>query len=358
MAGWQMGEDSNVNIADRIEAGFDRAIADARKRSSWFDHAWEAKLRLDDVLSGRLAAAISYYGFFAAFALVVVIYSILGRALGAGGNQLTEQGGLLGTINTYLSNNLPWIIATARQVGRGEVTLVGLLALVFAGVGWVEALRSSQRAVWLLDEDPGHWIIRRLVDLGMLVGLGLLLGLSLAMTAAIDSVLNFLAPNTNFGNWLVRSSGPVLEFGVNLILAAAILGALPRLRMSPRRLIPVTLVVGVGIQLLNSIGKWYIARTEERPAYQLVAGAVGLLIYLYLLNQLILIGAALAATSTRGTVRDLAAGPDPAATERRARLAEAAARWESGASGGRSVAHGNLDGDVGEAHTGRSPKPR
>jgi membrane protein len=298
-----------MNIADRIEARFDRAVADARKRSGKFDHAWQAYERLDEVLSSRLAAAISYYGFFAAFALVVVVYSILGRALDANGSALADQGGFLGTINTYLSNNLPWVTETARQVGRGEVTAIGLIALVFAGVGWVEALRSSQRAVWRVDQDPGHWIIRHLVDLGMLAGLGVLLGLSLAMTAAIDSVLGYLVPNTNFGNLLLRSSGPVLEFAVNLILAAAILVALPRLRMSPRRLIPVTLVVGIGIQLLNTIGKWYIARTEDRPAYQLVAGAVGLLIYLYLLNHLILIGAALAATSTRGTVIDMAAAP-------------------------------------------------
>ena len=298
-----------MNIADRIEARFDRAVAAARKRSAWFDHAWQAYERLDEVLSSRLAAAISYYGFFAAFALVVVVYSILGRALGASGSTLAGQGGWLGTINAYLSNNLPWVVDTAKQVGRGEVTALGLVALLFAGVGWVEALRSSQRAVWRLDQDPGHWITRRLVDLGMLVGLGVLLGLSLAMTAAIDVILAHLVPDTNFGNLLLRSSGPVLEFAVNLVLAAAILAALPRLRMSPRRLIPVTLVVGVGIQLLNTIGKWYIARTEQRPAYQLVAGAVGLLIYLYLLNQLILAGAALAATSTRGTVVDMAASP-------------------------------------------------
>ena len=38
--------------------------------------------RFDEVLGSRLAAAISYYGFFAAFALAVVVYSILGRALG------------------------------------------------------------------------------------------------------------------------------------------------------------------------------------------------------------------------------------------------------------------------------------
>jgi membrane protein len=298
-----------MNIADRIEARFDRAVADARKRSAKFDHAWQAYERLDEVMSSRLSAAISYYGFFAAFALVVVVYSILGRVLDASGSTLAGQGGLLGTINTYLSNNLPWVTETARQVGKGEVTIIGLIALIFAGVGWVEALRSSQRAVWRLDQDPGHWIIRHLVDLGMLFGLGVLLGLSLAMTAAIDSVLGYLVPNTNFGNLLLRSSGPVLEFAVNLVLASAILLALPRLHMSVRRVIPVVLVVGVGIQLLNTVGKWYINRTEHRPAYQLVAGAVGLLIYLYLLNHLILIGAALAATSTRGTATDMATSP-------------------------------------------------
>jgi membrane protein len=302
-----------MNIADRIEARFDRAVAAGRKRSPLFDHCWQAYERLDEVLSGRLAAAISYYGFFAAFALVVVVYSILGRALGASGSDLASEGGWLGTINTYLSNNLPWVLETARQVGRGEVTILGLVALIFAGVGWIEALRSSQRAVWRLDQDPGHWIVRHLVDLGMLVGLGVLLGLSLAMTGAIDYLVGLLAPDTGFGNLLVRSSGVVLEFAVNLVLAAAILAGLPRLRMSPSRLFPAALMVAVGIQLLNTIGKWYIARAEHRPAYQLVAGAVGLLIYLYLLNHLILAGAAIAATSTRGDMIDMAAGPGPAA---------------------------------------------
>jgi membrane protein len=290
-----------VRIVDRAIAGYQRGTASARRRWALVDHAWLAHHRFVEVLGGRLAAAISYYGFFAAFALAVVVYSILGRILG------TVNGGFVGTINDYLVDTLPWVVDTAEQVGRGEVTVFGLIALVLAGVGWVEALRSAQRAIWLLDQHPGNWFIRRVVDLGMLVGLGLLLAVSLAMTAAIDTVLNWLAPNTTFGDMLVRSSAPVLELIVNVVLAAAILAALPRLRLSPRRLLPAAALVGVGIQLLNSVGKWYIVRMEQRPAYQLVAGAVGLLIYLYLLNQLILIGAAFAATSTRGTFRDLGA---------------------------------------------------
>jgi membrane protein len=274
-------------------------LATGRKRYGLFDHVWLAVERLNDVDGSRLAAAISYYGFFAAFALAAVVYSILGRILG------TTDAGLVGIVNNYLEQSLPWVVQTAKQVGRMEVTALGLVALVFSGVGWVEALRSSQRAIWLFEQHPGNFILRRIVDFAMLVGLGVLLGLSLAMTAAIDKVLGILAPNTTFGSAIIRSSGPVLEFLVNFVLAAAILLALPRLRLSPGRLLPPTTVVAVGIQLLNSVGTWYIRRTEQRPAYQLVAGTVGLLIYLYLLNQLILLGAALAATSRRGTVVDL-----------------------------------------------------
>ena len=118
----------------------------------------------------------------------------------------------------------------------------------------MEALRSSLRGVWLLDQHPGHWFLRRVVDLGMLVGLGLLLGLSVAMTTAIDWLLDWLAADTGVGQLALRPIGTVLEFAVNLILAAAMLSAVPRLRLSPRRLITPTLVVALGIQILNRWG--------------------------------------------------------------------------------------------------------
>ncbi len=293
-----------MNVFDRAEAAYERSVVRARKRWPVADHAWSAKERFEEVLGGRLAAAISYYGFFAAFSLAVVAYSILGRILNG------TNGAIIGTINSYLSTTLPWVRDTAAQVGDTRVTVFGAIGLVLTGVGWVDALRSSTRAVWRLEQHPGNWIIRRLVDLGMLVTLGILLTLSLATATAIDAVIDHvIGPSTGaFGSWFLRLSGPALEFLVNLVLAAAVLVVVPRLRLSPRRLIPAALVVGIGIQLLNTIGRIYINRTESRPAYVLVAGAVGLLVYLYLLNQLILFGSAVAATSPKGSAADLAGG--------------------------------------------------
>ncbi|MDQ1722456.1 MAG: rane protein, partial [Pseudonocardiales bacterium] len=233
-----------MRIVDRALSRAELALANARKRYGLLDHAWRTLERFNDVDAGRLSAAISYYGFFAAFSLAAVVYSVLGRILG------TSDSGLIGTANRYLSQTLPWVVDTAKQVGRGEVTVLGLVALIVAGVGWVEALRSSQRAIWLIEQHPGNWFIRRIVDFGMLIGLGMLLGLSLAMTMVVDRALDWLAPNTTLGKALVHSSGPVLELAVNFVLAAAVLLALPRLRLSPRRLLPSAIVVAIGIQLL------------------------------------------------------------------------------------------------------------
>ena len=60
--------------------------------------------------------------------------------------------------------------------------------------------------------------------------------------------------------------------------------------------------------LLNTLGRGLVAQVERNAAYTVVAGAVGVLVYLYLLNQLLLFGAALVATSQHGRVTDLARG--------------------------------------------------
>jgi len=94
---------------------------------------------------------------------------------------------------------------------------------------------------------------------------------------------------------------------VNMVLATGMLTGLPRLRMPLRRVLGPALLVAVGLELLMTIGRLYVQRTEANPTYQLVAGSVGLLVFLNATNQLVLFGAALTATSTAGRPADLAA---------------------------------------------------
>lgn len=270
---------------------YEHTIERARARFRAFDHLWRAKQRYGDSIGGRLAAATAYYAFFAAFALAFVAFSILGYALGTDSE-------LEGTVAAYLDRNLPQLEVEQIRQPRGTFAVLGFVGLVFTGVGWVEALRSSQRLIWGLDQQPGNPVVRRLVDLGMLAGLGLLWALSLWLAASIE---RFLSPALG---WI----GPVLGWAVNLVVAGALLVAVPRLRMPVRRLLPPALLVATGISLLTTAGQFIVRRTEDNPAYQVVSSVAGLLVFLYLFSQLLLFGAALAATSRYGEVMDLSTG--------------------------------------------------
>ncbi|MGK5738263.1 YihY/virulence factor BrkB family protein [Micromonospora sp. URMC 103] len=291
-----------MNVIGRIEAAIDRRVSVARGRSPVFDHVWRAGALYAQVLGGRLAAAIAYYGFFAVFALALVVYAIFGATLDDGDEFSVAVG-------DFLQQNLPFLDPAQIADSSGTVGIIGLIILTFTGIGWIEAIRSSQRLLYGLNQQPGNLVIRRLVDIGVMIIVFVLLGASVAAVDALESVLRFLLRST--GSLGLTTLSAVLSVLVNAVLAALLLVAVPRLRMSRSRLRPVVWLVAVGITLLNTVGRYYVVRTERNPAYTVVAGAVGLLLYLYLLNQLLLFGAALAATSTRGRVVDLAEGPAP-----------------------------------------------
>jgi len=179
---------------------------------------------------------------------------------------------------------------------------VGIFGLTITGIGWVEAIRSSQRLIWRIDENPGYVVIRQALDLVVLLSILVLLALSQLAVYGLETVLDWLA-----GGIVLDVISLLLTVVVNMVLAAALLAAVPRLRMTVRRMIPPVLQVGIGITLLNTVGKSFVGFVQRNPAYGLVGSAVGALVYLYVFNQLLLFGAAWAATSPHGRVVDLSA---------------------------------------------------
>jgi membrane protein len=287
-----------VNPIDRAYNAVEARIMALRHRSRYFDHLSRAWLRYDEVQGGRLAAAIAYYGFFAVFALLLIGYSIFGILI-------TNNVELLDIVADFLKQNLPFlnlqqILDTGRTVG-----IVGIFGLTFTGIGWVEAIRSSQRLIWRLNEQPGYFGVRQVLDLLVLLGILLLLALSQLGVYGLERLLNWLAGD-RFG-FLLSAASLILTVAVNMLLAAALLAAVPRLRMTVRRLAPPVLQVGIGVTLLNTVGKSFVGLITRNPAYGLVASAVGVLVYLYVFNQLLLFGAAWAATSPHGRVVDISA---------------------------------------------------
>ena len=275
-----------------------------RRRFGWFDHVIRAGVRYDHTDGGRLAAAVTYYAFFAVFASALLAFAILGYVLD---NNPT----VLSTVQDYLSANLPRLDIQSLRNARGAAGIVAFIVLPISGLFWVDSMRSSIRAIWHLEQYPGKFLLRQVIDLGMLAGLGVLLATSLAVSGSTQALLHWLVVDASnvdgsFGRFVLNVVGLVLAIAVNTMLAIASLTVLPRIHMRLRRVFPPALLVAIGLEILNTLGRIYVRRAEANPAYQVVTGAVGLLVFLSLLNQLILFAAALAATSTHGTARDFA----------------------------------------------------
>ncbi|MEV6527008.1 YihY/virulence factor BrkB family protein [Longispora sp. NPDC051575] len=300
-----------MNPITVVMGWWDRSIAALRRWSPKFDHFWRTKERYADVHAGRMAAAISYYGFFACFALALLAFSVLGFILDNNKDVVTA-------VENWLRANLPFLEVARITDAKGAVGTFALAGFLLTGIGWVEAMRASIRAVWLLDQEPGNYFIRRGVDILVLIGLGLLLALSIGFSVGAQAGIGWLKGHIDIGpafDDLLGVLGVGVAVFINWVLAAAMLTGLPRLKMPLGRWLPAGLLVAVGLELLKTVAQFYIMRVNQNPAYTVVAGAVGLLVFLNFFSQLLLWGSALAATSDRGAVRDLAAGPEQALAE-------------------------------------------
>ncbi|MFI1992910.1 YhjD/YihY/BrkB family envelope integrity protein [Actinoplanes sp. NPDC020271] len=274
-----------------------------RNRVGWVDHLARAGVRYDQADGGRLAAAVTYYAFFGTFAAWLLGFAIFGFVL--------DDPHVLDTVERYLAQDLPNLDVQALRATRTTAGVVALIGLPITGWFWADAVRSSIRRIWRLPEYPGRLLNRVLIDLLVLTGLGVLLVASLALAYTTTVVATRITEVADAGDGLSRVALTAVSFlvgtALNTVLAGGALTGLPRVRMPWRRLLGPAVAAGAAIELLKTLGRYYVRATEANPVYQLVAGSVGLLVFLSALNQVLLFAAALTATSTAGDPSDLAA---------------------------------------------------
>jgi membrane protein len=268
----------------------------ARRRYGWLEHLVRAAGRYSEADGGRLAAAVTYYAFFATFALALLGFAVFGFIL--------DDPAVLRSVQRYLAQDLPRLDVQDLRDARGTAGVIAFIGLPITGWFWIDSLRSSIRAIWRLPQYPGTFFVRLSVDLLVLIGLGLLLVASLAVAFATTSVASGLVAaagtGTNTARWLLAAVGLLLGVGVNTLLSIAVLTGLPRLRMPLRRVLGPALLVAAGLELLKSVGQLYVQRVSANATYLVVAGAVGLLVFLNVVNQTVLFAAALTATGAIG----------------------------------------------------------
>ncbi|WP_051393448.1 YihY/virulence factor BrkB family protein [Glycomyces arizonensis] len=282
-----------------LGAWWDRVLAAARKRSNLVDHVWRAQERYFEVHGGQLAAATSYYAFFAVFSMSLLALAIFGYLL--------NSPDIYDSVETWLETNLPIIDIGVLEDSRQSVGILAGIGLVVAGVAWVQSVRAAIRLVWGLEAQPGNPFLRWAIDLLVLIALSVLLLITISATAGTETIMALLDLDRAEGAsaLLIRSLSILVGLIANAVLSAVLLQALPRLALPVRRVFWAAVSVAVGLELLKTVGRIYVLNVSDRPAYQAVTTAVGLLVFLYLFNVMLLLAAAWTATSKHGKVIDL-----------------------------------------------------
>ncbi|MGH3243964.1 MAG: YihY/virulence factor BrkB family protein [Spirillospora sp.] len=274
-------------------------LRDARERVPWVDHQARAFARYQERRGDRLAAALTCYGFLSFFPLLALAYSLLGYLVGVSSEARDYFVRAVNSLLPGLSDELQ-----VEQIAQSKTTvgIIGLVALLITGQGWVQVLRESLRAMW--DNEPGgggNFAVKKLWDLGVLAFLGVMLicgvAVSAVSTSATHTVLGWfgLEDVTGAGTGL-RLLSLACATAFNTVIFLVLFTRLSGTRAPWRRIIRGALFGAAGFEFLKQIASLLLARTTENPVYGAFAVMVGLLVWINIMSRFTLFVAAWTAT--------------------------------------------------------------
>lgn len=256
-----------------------------------------------------MAAGLSFVLIFASTALLVMGFSVIGVFLGndplvrdAVVEAVTERvPGLLDTGDggvvplELLEDTRPFTLAT----------VIGGAVLFFSGWRWVSGVRLAFRRLFEVPPAQGLPIAAVPRDLLGLLLLGVLLALSVVANGAASGLLGFLLDTAGELGW---GSGPdwlrtgltwalstLLVVVLDALFALELVRGVAGLRITRRALAVTVLAAAAGNFALRYIGGTVVAGATTNPYLLSVALVVGVLLWFYLFNQILLFSAAIGA---------------------------------------------------------------
>lgn len=293
-----------MNWAERALAGALRRVDAARSRSAWLDHLVQAGARYQRDAGDRLAASITYYAFLSFFPLMLLALSLLAFLV-------DRDPALRAQLLETLNSNLPGVYegitdsVNAAVESRRSIGVIGILGLLWAGLGWLDALRESLRVMWHHDIGMGNIAKKKAVDVVTLLLLGATLVLSLLVTGGLSASASWVLGRIGlYGHSNVAIiATTLLGFLIGVITDTALFGffftRLPRIGEPFRRIARGALFAAVGFGLLKFAGRYYVANFMQRGgrAFGVFAVVAGLLIWMNLVARFTLYAAAWTVTA-------------------------------------------------------------
>ena len=247
------------------------------ERWKWFGTVVAVQKRYTELNGNYLASAVTLTAFLSIFPLLLVAIAIVGFV--AAGNadfsdDVIRYLGITDDAAKSLNNAL-----TKAQESRRLASVLGIVGLLWSGLGLVAAVQYAINAAW---QVAGRGWRDKLKGLTWLGGAALLFATSFATSTVISVLPKFLAPLTTLG-----------ALSLNLGLWLWTFKVLSTRDIDWKSLLPGAVVAAIGLEILKAIGAFYVpwAVTNASALYGTLGVVFATLAWLLFFGRLVVYSA-------------------------------------------------------------------
>ncbi|MEU0516771.1 YihY/virulence factor BrkB family protein [Streptosporangium sp. NPDC006007] len=294
-----------TSVQERIETVREwgrTKITSERVRWPWLDHLIRTVQRYQIQSGDRLAGAVTYFAFLSFFPIIALAFAVFGFFLSVRPDAIKTLQRAIDQTLPALADQLP-----IQQIAdsRASAGIIGLVGLLYAGLGAIDALRDALREMFMTTEPPLNFFLAKLRDLAALILVGITMtasvligGFATQAGAVAAEWLGLSGSVLGRGSlWLVGLAVSLLADTVVFVIVLRWMG---RSRQPLRVLLRGALLGAAGFGLLKQLAALILSTTLNNPIYGVFAVMVGLLVWMNLSVRVVLYAAAWTETATLG----------------------------------------------------------
>ena len=278
-------------------------LTEIRERRPLVDHLVRMQEHYGEAKASQQAGAITYFAFLSFFPMLALSFFAVGvvsdvypdaNAHAHRGDRLAVPGHDRPRARASCSSRTSAPSAAWRAPSAS-------LGVLYAGLGWISALRTALVAVFEPPEQRiPNFVMGKVRDLLTLVVIGLTLLVAVALTGLVASFSTELLGWLGLGDelaWLVKLLTVVLGLAANALLFFTMFRLLGE-PLAPRiSLVKASLLGAVLFEVLKQVSGKLIASTQGQPAFQAFGIALVLVVWINYFSRVVLYAAAFAHTA-------------------------------------------------------------
>ncbi|MGM1064657.1 YihY/virulence factor BrkB family protein [Saccharothrix sp. Mg75] len=290
-------------------------------KSSWWGVLKRTVKEFNDDNLTDWAAALTYYAVLSLFPGILLLVTLLGLLGPQATQSIVDSLDMLGPgeAKDFIAGGIENL---QQSKATGPLAIVGLVTALWSASGYVGAFMRAANSIYDVEEGRPFWKVVPL-RLGLTVGVVVLLALTALGVTLTGGVARWLGDLLGLGEQFV-TVWDVAKWPVLFLLASAAIGLLfwasPNVRQPSFLWITPGGLVTVLVWVAASLGfAFYVANfSSYNKTYGSLAGVIIFLVWLWISNIALLLGAELDAELERGRRMESgeSSGEDPVAPPR------------------------------------------